>query len=246
MPYVIHILVAALLGGAIGIERGYRAKEAGFRTHFLVALGAALFMILSAHGFDGVLISENHRLDVSRIAAQVVSGIGFIGAGTIIFQRHAVHGLTTAAGLWVTAAIGMAAGAGLYMLASFTTVLVLIGLEVLNSLLPHVSQRSVTLAFTTAERSALQTVLDHLRTTGATVVSFSQSASDAPAEKATGAALEETVKSAMGGAMETESGQAFTAPQHVKMEVRIPNKRYGQELLRFLTEQEGICIESVE
>lgn len=242
MPYILHILVAALLGGAIGIERGYRAKEAGFRTHFLVALGAALFMILSAHGFDGVLISENHRLDVSRIAAQVVSGIGFIGAGTIIFQRHAVHGLTTAAGLWVTAAIGMAAGAGLYMLASFTTVLVLIGLEVLNSLLPHVSQRSVVLAFTTSERSALQAVLDHLRTTGANVVSFSQSASDVTTAKTTGEAAEKAVKEAM----EAASEQAFKVPQHVKMEVRIPNKRYGQELLRFLTEQEGISIDSVE
>ena len=226
MPYILHILVAALLGGAIGLERGYRAKEAGFRTHFLVALGAALFMILSAHGFDGVLVSENHRLDVSRIAAQVVSGIGFIGAGTIIFQRHAVHGLTTAAGLWVTAAIGMAAGAGLYVLAAFTTALVLIGLEVLNSLLPHVSQRTATLAFTTSERTALQTVLDHLRTTGATVISFAQSGSDA--------------------AVGEGAGQALSKPLHVKMEVHIPNKRYGQELLRFLTEQEGIHIESVE
>ena len=226
MPYILHILVAALLGGAIGIERGYRAKEAGFRTHFLVALGAALFMILSAHGFDGVLVSENHRLDVSRIAAQVVSGIGFIGAGTIIFQRHAVHGLTTAAGLWVTAAIGMAAGAGLYVLATFTTVLVLIGLEVLNSLLPHVSQRTATLAFTTSERTALQSVLDHLRTTGATVISFSQSDPDA--------------------AVDDDAERALTMPRHVKIEVRIPNKRYGQELLRFLTELEGIHIESVE
>ena len=67
--FLTHIAVAALLGGVIGLERGYRAKEAGFRTHFLVALGAALFMILSAHGFDGALVTENHRLDVSRIAA---------------------------------------------------------------------------------------------------------------------------------------------------------------------------------
>ena len=100
MTFLLRILVAALLGGAIGIERGFRAKETGFRTHFLVALGAALFMILSAHGFGDVQFSDNIRLDVSRIAAQVVSGIGFIGAGTIIFQRHAVHGLTTAAGPW--------------------------------------------------------------------------------------------------------------------------------------------------
>ena len=98
-------------------------------------------MILSAHGFEGALTSENHRLDVSRIAAQVVSGIGFIGAGTIIFQRHAVRGLTTAAGLWVTAAIGMAAGAGMYLLAIETTALVLIGLEAFNHALRHMNRR---------------------------------------------------------------------------------------------------------
>ena len=136
-----RILVAALLGSIIGLEREYRAKEAGFRTHFLVAMGAALFMILSAHGFNGVLTSENHRLDVSRIAAQVVSGIGFIGAGTIIFQRKVVRGLTTAAGLWVTAAIGMAAGAGMYALAAATTLLVLFGLEAFNHALRHINRR---------------------------------------------------------------------------------------------------------
>ena len=141
IDFFLRILAAALLGGLIGLEREYRAKEAGFRTHFLVAMGAALFMILSAHGFSDVLTSENHRLDVSRIAAQVVTGIGFIGAGTIIFQRHAVRGLTTAAGLWVTAAIGMAAGAGMYGLAVFTTVLVLIGLEAFNHFLRHIGTK---------------------------------------------------------------------------------------------------------
>ncbi|MBR1468635.1 MAG: MgtC/SapB family protein [Prevotella sp.] len=146
LEFFLRILVAALLGSAIGLEREYRAKEAGFRTHFLVAMGAALFMILSAHGFDGVLTSDNHRLDVSRIAAKVVSGIGFIGAGTIIFQRHAVRGLTTAAGLWVTAAIGMAAGAGMYLLAVETTVLVLLGLEAFNHILRRIGRRDTSSA----------------------------------------------------------------------------------------------------
>ena len=132
LSFLLRILAAALLGGVIGIERGFRAKEAGFRTHFLVALGAALFMILSAHGFEDVVFGGSRRLDVSRIAAQVVSGIGFIGAGTIIFQRQAVHGLTTAAGLWVTAAIGLTCGAGMYSLAIAATLLVLLGLEAFN------------------------------------------------------------------------------------------------------------------
>ena len=127
--YILRIFIAAMLGGAIGLEREYRAKEAGFRTHFLVGLGSALFMILSAHGFDAIVGTPGIRLDPSRIASQVVTGIGFIGAGTIIFQKHKVEGLTTAAGLWVTAAIGMAAGSGMYILATAATVLVLICLE---------------------------------------------------------------------------------------------------------------------
>ena len=130
--FILRILVAALLGGAVGLEREYRDKAAGFRTHFLVALGSALFMIISAYGFSQALVSAEHRLDVSRVAAQVVSGIGFIGAGTIIFQKNAVRGLTTAASIWVTAAIGLACGAGMYMLAAVATLLVLLGLEAFN------------------------------------------------------------------------------------------------------------------
>ena len=109
--FILRIFVAAILGGIVGLEREYRDKAAGFRTHFLVALGSALFMILSAYGFEHALVSSEHRLDVSRIAAQVVSGIGFLGAGTIIFQKNVVRGLTTAAGVWVVAAIGLACGA---------------------------------------------------------------------------------------------------------------------------------------
>lgn len=142
LEFFLRILAAALLGGLIGLEREYRAKVAGFRTHFLVAMGAALFMILSAHGFEGALTTENHRLDVSRIAAQVVSGIGFIGAGTIIFrkQENMVSGLTTAAGLWVVAAIGLACGGGLYVLATAATLMVLVGLEAFNYFLHKLDQ----------------------------------------------------------------------------------------------------------
>jgi putative Mg2+ transporter-C (MgtC) family protein len=132
---ILRIFVAALLGGLIGLEREYRAKEAGFRTHFLVALGSALFMIVSAYGFNDLHMNDmTSRWDVSRIAAQVVSGIGFIGAGTIIFrkQENMVSGLTTAAGLWVVAAIGLACGVGMYVLATACTVLVLAGLEAFN------------------------------------------------------------------------------------------------------------------
>ena len=132
--FVLRIFVAALLGGIIGLEREYRAKEAGFRTHFLVALGSALFMIVSAYGFEGAMLTPEHRWDMSRVASQVVSGIGFIGAGTIIFHKseNVVRGLTTAAGLWVTAAIGLACGGGMYVLSIASTFLVLVGLEAFN------------------------------------------------------------------------------------------------------------------
>ena len=132
---ILRIFIAALLGGLIGLEREYRAKEAGFRTHFLVALGSALFMVVSAYGFcDVQMDGMTSRWDVSRVASQVVSGIGFIGAGTIIFrkQENMVSGLTTAAGLWVTAAIGLACGGGMYVLATGCTFLVLAGLEAFN------------------------------------------------------------------------------------------------------------------
>lgn len=119
---VVRLVVAGLLAGIIGAEREYRAKVAGVRTHLLVALGAALMMIVSRYGFGG-------QGDPSRVAAQIVSGVGFLGAGSIIVQKHAVHGLTTAAGIWVSAGIGMAVASGLYTVAVATTILALIGLE---------------------------------------------------------------------------------------------------------------------
>jgi putative Mg2+ transporter-C (MgtC) family protein len=121
--------LAALLGGIIGIERQFREREAGLRTHMLVAVGAALFTVVSAFGFHDVLAGGSGafvRLDPSRIAAQVVTGIGFLGAGAIIRQGLSIRGLTTAATLWAVAAIGMATGAGLYDAAIITTALVLI------------------------------------------------------------------------------------------------------------------------
>ena len=108
--FIVRLCVAGLCGTIIGLDREYRVKDAGFRTHFLVALGSALIMIVSQYGFEDFLATHDGlRLDPSRIAAQVVSGIGFIGAGTIIIHRQLVRGLTTAASLWATAGIGLAA-----------------------------------------------------------------------------------------------------------------------------------------
>ena len=129
LELVARLVLAGALGALIGAEREYRAKTAGTRTHFLVALGSALLMIVSQYGFMDPAVAGTHSADASRVAAQIVSGIGFIGAGTILVQKHAVHGLTTAAGMWVAAGIGMASAAGLYVISLSATVLSLVGLE---------------------------------------------------------------------------------------------------------------------
>jgi putative Mg2+ transporter-C (MgtC) family protein len=127
---LLRLSLAAVLGGLIGIERELRLREAGLRTHLLVAVGSALFTIVGAYGFrdffalDGAIV----QTDPTRIAAQIVTGIGFLGAGAIIRQGSSVRGLTTAATLWVVAAVGLAAGAGYYSAAVMTTGVVLVAL----------------------------------------------------------------------------------------------------------------------
>ncbi|MHB8870753.1 MAG: MgtC/SapB family protein [Thermoleophilia bacterium] len=128
---VLRILLSALLGGLIGLERELRDRAAGFRTHILVAVGAAAFTVASVHGFDSFLsetAATNVRIDPGRIAAQVVSGIGFLGAGAIIRHGVSVRGLTTAASLWAAAAVGLASGIGMYDLAAVTAVTVVASL----------------------------------------------------------------------------------------------------------------------
>ena len=122
---VIRLVVAALCGFAIGYERKNRFKNAGIRTHMIVALGAALIMIVSKYGFFDILDLKNMALDTSRVAAQIVSGVSFLGAGAILVRHNNVNGLTTAAGVWTTAAVGMAIGAKLYLIGLAATVLVL-------------------------------------------------------------------------------------------------------------------------
>jgi putative Mg2+ transporter-C (MgtC) family protein len=121
---IVRLLLAAGLGSVIGLERERLAWTAGLRTHMLVSVGSCLVIIVSAYGFSDVL-GEHTVLDPSRIAAQVVSGIGFLGAGSIILRNEVVKGLTTAASLWAVAAVGLAVGAGLYVAAIATTVIIL-------------------------------------------------------------------------------------------------------------------------
>jgi putative Mg2+ transporter-C (MgtC) family protein len=131
-----RLVLAAVLGAVIGADRERREWAAGLRTHMLVCVGAALAIIVSAYGFGEALKNPQVVLDPSRVAAQVVSGIGFLGAGTILFMQReqVVRGLTTAAGLWAVASIGLAAGAGLYAAAAMTTALIWIILVLLKPL----------------------------------------------------------------------------------------------------------------
>jgi putative Mg2+ transporter-C (MgtC) family protein len=131
----IRLTAGLVLGAVIGFERELHRQPAGFRTHSLVALGAALFTIVSAYGFSGPLV------DPTRIAAQIVSGIGFIGAGTILQHRGNIRGLTTAASLWSVAAIGTAAGAGLIVMAVIGTLLILVVLAVLDRIEAFATRR---------------------------------------------------------------------------------------------------------
>lgn len=161
--------MAGLCGTIIGLDREYRVKDAGFRTHFLVAVGSALMMIISQYGFGEEL---EGRFDPSRIAAQVVSGIGFIGAGTIIIHRQLVRGLSTAASLWATAGIGLAAGAHLYILAGAATLLTLFGLEVLTLCFGDLGQRRTMIVFSATRREMIDRVFMQLETNRYMVISY--------------------------------------------------------------------------
>lgn len=219
---ILRIVTAALLGGAIGLDREYRAKEAGFRTHFLVALGSALFMVLSQYGFMELLSDHadmNIRLDPSRIASQVVTGIGFIGAGTIIFQRHVVRGLTTAAGLWVTAAIGMTCGSGLYVLAICATVLALLALEAMNYLLARFGQRNITLRFRADTTEAVDAVLERLRRRGASFENYQ---------------------------LDDRGPAAIPGRYEVSIEMLLLRKRYRRRINDLMAELEGVTVMEIE
>lgn len=163
-----RLVVAGILGAAIGLEREIRAKEAGVRTHFIVALGSALFMIISQFAFSG-------QFDHARVAAQVVSGIGFIGAGVIIFQKNAVRGVTTAAGLWVAAAIGLACGGGMYAVAITTAVLTVICLETMNFFHQNYGEKRVEVTLGSGAEEDILRTLEALRKEKITVDSYSLS-----------------------------------------------------------------------
>jgi putative Mg2+ transporter-C (MgtC) family protein len=169
---LLRIAVAAGLGGAIGLERELRERAAGFRTHLLVGVGACIFTLVSAYAWHDFHFSNRHGVafDPTRIAAQIVTGIGFLGAGAIIRQGLSIRGLTTAATLWVVAAIGMAAGAGYYSAAVVGTALVLVSLWPLRiaagRLLARVRPEQARLIVEVRRGGSAAPVLDTLEKTG--------------------------------------------------------------------------------
>ena len=166
IDFIIRMLVAALVGGVIGYERELRGKVAGIRTHVLVALGACLFMIISQYGFTGA-----DKFDAARVAASVVGGLGFLGGGIIMKNRH-VSGLTTAAGIWVTGAIGMAAGAAMYELTVLGAFLLLICAEAVHHFDVKLGERQVNVVLSAKERQDMENAI---RALGKQVAHFSWS-----------------------------------------------------------------------
>ncbi len=171
--FIWRLCAAGLCGTIIGLDREYRVKDAGFRTHFLVALGSALMMIVSQYGFEDLLaMHDGLRFDPGRIAAQVVSGIGFIGAGTIILHRQLVRGLTTAASLWATAGIGLAAGAHMYVVAGAATLLTLFGLEALTLFFGGLGRKRTLIVYSSGRREVIDAMFNKLKTSKYTVISY--------------------------------------------------------------------------
>ena len=171
IDFLVRLSVAALCGGVIGFERDVHGRSAGLRTHLLVCVGSCLFMLVSLAA-PHVLQGESIRADPGRIAAQIVTGIGFLGAGVVIKQGASVRGLTTAACLWVTAALGMASGGGTYWIAGFVTVLTvvtLVGLNAFERAFRHDTYRY--LLIRTRIDADLARILDAERGTGVTVLS---------------------------------------------------------------------------
>lgn len=171
--FTLRLSVAFVLGAIIGFDRTYRAKDAGYRTHILVSIGSALIMIISQYGFEDLVGVDTSRYDPARIAAQVVSGIGFIGAGTIILQKHIVRGLTTAAGLWATAGIGLAVGCGMYALGVVTAILTLLGLELFPLIFKKAGIHTLLIQYSTSNYSNIKNINDEVSRCKARILNYS-------------------------------------------------------------------------
>lgn len=158
----LRIFIALILSGLIGFERGLNNHSAGFRTHILVGIGSCLMMLLSLYGFEEFMAAhDNVRFDPARIPSYVISGIGFLGAGTIIVNGMAIRGLTTAASIWTVAGLGLVVGAGMYSIAIVTTLIILLSLIFLNNFESHFrkSKNSLTIHLLVRENLKMEDLL---------------------------------------------------------------------------------------
>lgn len=184
LDYLLRLFIAAICGSAIGYERKNRMKEAGIRTHFIVAIGASLMMIISKYGFQDQIGWHNTTLDPSRIAAQVVTGVGFLGAGIIFMQKQTIKGLTTAAGIWATAGIGLAIGAGLYSVGLAATIIIILGQILLHGKIKWLpSQKTELLILQIVDKpGAVQNIQKIFEEQNVTILNFKTKSNKDPAE----------------------------------------------------------------
>lgn len=208
---IMRLAIAGLLGTLIGLEREYRAKEAGMRTHFLVALGSCLIMIVSQYGFGA------SAYDGSRVAAQIVSGIGFIGAGTIMMHKEFVRGLTTAAALWVAAGVGIAVGGGLYVLGIFCTLLTILGIELLPKLTGRYRRKSSIVIFSVEKGFDLHALTAKMDEEGFRLLSY-----------------------------EVEPHKKLQGLLKVRMVIREHDRGGENHLIRFMQDFPGLNVDKVE
>ena len=169
---LLRILIAGFCGALIGSERSKRQKEAGLRTHMIVAIGSALIMIISKYGFADIPAIESMKVDASRIASNIVTGVSFLGAGVIFLRGGAVSGLTTAAGIWATAAVGMCIGSGLYIVGVCTALIILVVQLMLHHWLPlseNMSTREVNIKMSN-NGETIKSIVDYLNENNLTVL----------------------------------------------------------------------------
>lgn len=244
---VIRLAAAAALGALIGLERERVEPAAGLRTHAVVALGAALFMLVSMFGFGNAISPPSVILDPSRVAAQIVSGIGFLGAGVIIFRKEIIRGLTTAASVWLVAAIGMAIGGGLYVPAVCGTALALAFLAGMKPLERKLGERRRPRLLTLVvdrRHLSLQALQETLVRSGATVEEINAKYEDDPGKSRLDVVLRDTPAERVLQLLEVLADEPGV--REVRSSVLLHVSGVEQEEQLSLMRRDGDAVESLE
>lgn len=174
LPFILRVVVAVICGAVIGYERSVRQKDAGIRTHVIVALGSALMMVVSKYGFFDVIVTDSINVDASRIAANIITGISFLGAGVIFVKNASIKGLTTAAGIWATSGVGIAVGSGMYFIGICATVLMILLQIILHKYFQKIenpASNEIAVIIKDSDE-AIKKLKDYLKENGLTVQSY--------------------------------------------------------------------------